>query len=117
MDNTTGKTLVTSNPQNSLPAVQLNPQPELPHPPPPLDIFGQMGIVSGQTIRLNAVNALNPDATSYPPSPCRATLEVFDDDTGRTTAIQLPAVQLLAVQLPQIFRRLERAAGPGFSDR
>lgn len=181
LDNTTGKTLLSSSPQNSLPAVQLNPQPEPPYPAPPPDIFGQMGIVSGQTIRLNAVNTLNPSATSYPPSPClvtlvffdedgnvlahfsqvlqpgqagsldyslpaispgpsattpdgtnpptperkevravmttqivrkgrfppspcRATLEVFDDETGRTTAIQLPAVQLPAVQLP---RRIE----------
>ena len=73
-DNATGKTLVSSGPQNPGTAVGFNPQPD-----PPM-LFGPLGLVAGQTIRLNAVNVLDPGTAGVPPDPCRVTLSLVGED-------------------------------------
>ena len=47
--------------------------------------FGMVGITRGQTMRLNIVNLVNASGGQLPPDPCRATMEVFDNATGRTS--------------------------------
>ena len=49
--------------------------------------FGMIGLTRGQTMRLNIVNLVNPPDPDRqaPPDPCRATMEVFDNVTGRTS--------------------------------
>jgi hypothetical protein len=73
-DNATGKTLVTSGPQNPGVAMGFNPQPD------PPKLFGPLGVVAGQTIRLNAVSVLDPATSEVPPGPCRVTLWLLDAD-------------------------------------
>jgi hypothetical protein len=62
-----------------------------PQPDPP---FGMVGIVEGQTVRLNLVNAASPLDTQIPP-PCRARLR-FLDAGGTVVAdqnVEVPAGQ------------------------
>jgi hypothetical protein len=75
IDNQTGKTLLTSGPQNPGVIYEFNPQPD-----PPGKTFGLVGIVPGQTIRLTAVNIVAPDRSFAPPDPCRVTLTLLDVD-------------------------------------
>jgi len=98
VDNATSKTLVTSGPQNPGDIAGFNPQPD------PPKIFGQLGLVAGQTIRLNAVNVLDPGTTLLPPDPCRVTLVFFGQD-GRilahsTEVLQPGAATFLDFALP-----------------
>ena len=82
--------VVGFNPQPEPPGdiAGFNPQPEPPgdiagfnpQPDPPGKIFGQLGLVTGQTMRLNAVNVLDPGTTYFPPGPCRVTLVLFGPD-------------------------------------
>jgi hypothetical protein len=72
IDNRTGKTLLTSGPQNPGTIYEFNPQPD-----PPGKTFGLVGIVAGQTIRLAAVNIVAPDRFT-PPDPCRVTFTLLD---------------------------------------
>ncbi|MGH9412016.1 MAG: hypothetical protein ACRD1V_21475 [Vicinamibacterales bacterium] len=59
-----------------------------PQPDPP---FGMVGIVAGQTARLNLVNTASPTAT-VPPDPCRARLRFLDAD-GNVVARLVAEVQ------------------------
>ncbi len=99
-DNATGKTLVTSGPQNPGDIVGFNPQPD------PPKIFGQLGIVAGQTIRLNTVNVLDPGTTAVPPGPCRVTLVLFGVDGAvlahSSQLLQPGAATFLDFTLPTI---------------
>jgi hypothetical protein len=99
-DNATGKTLVTSGPQNPGDIAGFNPQPD------PPKLFGQLGIVAGQTIRLNAVNVLDPGTTVVPPGPCRVTLVLFGADGGilvhSSEVLQPGAATFLDFSLPVI---------------
>ncbi len=97
IDNQTGKTLLTSGPQNPGTNFEFNPQPD-----PPGKTFGLVGIVPGQTIRLTAVNIVAPDRSFTPPDPCRVTLTLLDVDgivvqssseilnPGQATSLDLP---------------------------
>lgn len=90
-DNVTGKTLVASR---ACP------------PGPPTKVFGQLGIVAGQTIRLNAVNVAAPGTSLIPPGPCRVTL-VFFDENGNALAhssqlLQPGAATFLDFSLPVV---------------
>jgi hypothetical protein len=99
-DNATSKTLVTSGPQNPGVIAGFNPQPD------PPKIFGQLGLVAGQTIRLNAANVLDPGTTLLPPDPCRVTLVFFGQDgniLAHTTEVLQPgAATFLDFALPTI---------------
>jgi hypothetical protein len=75
IDNRTGKTLLTSGPQNPGTIYEFNPQPD-----PPGKTFGLVGLVPGQTIRLTAVNIVAPDRFSSPPDPCRVTFSLLGVD-------------------------------------
>jgi hypothetical protein len=74
IDNQTGKTLLTSGPQNPGTIYEFNPQPD-----PPGKTFGLVGLVPGQTIRLTAVNVVAPDRFT-PPDPCRVTFTLLGVD-------------------------------------
>jgi len=74
IDNRTGKTLLTSGPQNPGVIFEFNPQPD-----PPGKTFGLVGLVPGQTIRLTAVNVVAPDRFT-PPDPCRVTFTLLGVD-------------------------------------
>jgi hypothetical protein len=63
-------------------AKAFNPQPDPPR-------IGMVGIADGQTARLNLANVSAPDDVLIPP-PCRASLEIFDNVTGRTEIALLP---------------------------
>src|SRR5437867_1352637 len=56
-------------------------------PPDPDRSFGMVGLTHGQTMRLNVVNLSPPDPerNGSPPDPCRATMEIFDNASGRTS--------------------------------
>jgi hypothetical protein len=99
-DNASGKTLVTSGPQNPGDIAGFNPQPD------PPKVFGQLGIVAGQTIRLNAVNVLDPATTAFPPDPCRVTLVLFGADGAilahSSEVLQPGAATFLDFSLPVI---------------
>ena len=98
LDNASGKTLVASGPQNPGARVGFNPQPD------PPKIFGQLGLVAGQTIRLNAANVLDPGTTLLPPDPCRVTLVFFGADGNilahSTQVLQPGAATFLDFSLP-----------------
>ena len=46
---------------------------------------GMIGITRGQTVRLNIVDLAIAVDGQLPPDPCRATMEVFDNASGRTS--------------------------------
>jgi hypothetical protein len=75
-DNATGKTRVSAGLQNPGVIRGFNPQPDPPR------VFAQLGIVSGQTIRLNTVNVAEPGSPLSPPDPCRVTLVLFGPEGG-----------------------------------
>ena len=75
-DNATAKTRVSAGLENPGVIVGFNPQPDPPR------VFAQLGIVSGQTIRLNAVNVGEPASPLIPPGPCRVTLVLFGPEGG-----------------------------------
>jgi len=97
-DNATGKTRVSAGLQNPGVIVGFNPQPDPPR------VFAQLGIVTGQTIRLNAVNVGEPGL--IPPSPCRATLVLFGPEGGvlahSTQVLQPGAATFLDFTLPPV---------------
>ena len=73
IDNLTGKTLLTAGPQDAPASPDADPQPERP------EVLGLIGVVSGQTARLNAVHVPSPADSGFPPGPCRVLLVIFDD--------------------------------------
>lgn len=99
-DNATSKTLVTSGPENPGDIAGFNPQPD------PPKVFGQLGLVAGQTLRLNAVNVLDPGTTLIPPGPCRVTLVFFGQDGNilahSSEVLQPGAATFLDFTLPAI---------------
>jgi len=76
-DNATGKTRVSAGLQNPGVIRGFNPQPD-----PPGKVFAQLGIIAGQTIRLNVVNVSEPGGQLSPPDPCRVTLVLFGPEGG-----------------------------------
>ena len=54
-------------------------------PPEPDRTVGMVGITRGQTIRLSLVNLAFVVDPQYPPDPCRATMEIYDNASGRTS--------------------------------
>jgi hypothetical protein len=97
-DNATGKTRVSAGLQNPGVIRGFNPQPDPPR------VFAQLGIVSGQTIRLNAVNVGEAGSPLYPPDPCRVTLVLFGPEGGvlahSTQVLQPGAATFLDFTLP-----------------
>jgi hypothetical protein len=99
-DNATGKTRVSSGLENPGVILGFNPQPDPPR------VFAQLGIVSGQTIRLNAVNVDEAGSPLFPPGPCRVTLVLFGPEGGvlahATQVLQPGAATFLDFTLPTI---------------
>ena len=78
---------MTSGLENPGVIAGFNPQPD------PPKVFGSMGLVAGQTIRLSAVNVLDPGTTALPPDPCRVTLLLIGpegDVLARSTKVLEP---------------------------
>jgi hypothetical protein len=99
-DNATGKTRVSAGLENPGVIRGFNPQPD------PRRVFAQLGIVSGQTIRLNAVNVGEPGSPLYPPGPCRVTLVLFGPEGGvlahSNQVLQPRAATFLDFTLPTV---------------
>jgi len=72
-DNETGETLVSVGIINPGVIHGFNPQPDPP-------AFGLIGLLPGQTARINLVNAGVGGSTRLPPGPCRAHLSFVDAD-------------------------------------
>ena len=99
-DNATGKTRVSAGLQNPGVILGFNPQPDPPR------VFAQLGIVGGQTIRLNTVNVGEPGSPLSPPDPCRVTLVLFGPEGGvlahSTEVLQPGAATFLDFTLPTV---------------
>jgi hypothetical protein len=99
-DNATGKTRVSAGLENPGVIVGFNPQPDPPR------VFAQLGIVSGQTIRLNAVNVGEAGSPLVPLGPCRVTLVLFGPEGGilahSTQVLEPGAATFLDFTLPPV---------------